>query len=248
MSQSLSLGPLDEFLRDPAISEIMVNDLRNVMIEKDGKLMFSGFSYTSASDLDRLVRGILQPTGRELTPDQPYVDVMLPDGSRVNVIGPPLTLGGPCLTIRKFPANRITVDQLMASGTLDRRMAYFLNLCVVGKLNILVCGGTGSGKTTLLNVLASFIPKGERLVTIEDTAELKIDHFNSVRLQTKAATPGHPGVPARELVANALRMRPDRIVIGECRRGEAFDMLQAMNTGHEGSMTSLHANGPRDGI
>jgi pilus assembly protein CpaF len=242
------MGPLEVFMKDPTVTEVMVNDLRNVMVEKDGKLMFSGFSYQSIDELNRLTRNILDVTGRVLSPDQPYVDVMLADGSRVNIVGPPLTLSGPCLTIRKFPARKITIDDLMSYGALDRRMAYFFNVCVVGRLNILVSGGTGSGKTTLLNVLSSFVPKGERLVTIEDTAELQIGHFNSVRLQTKPQSPGSAAIGARELVANALRMRPDRIIVGECRRAEAFDMLQAMNTGHEGSMTTLHANSPRDAI
>ncbi len=242
------MGPLDAFMKDPSITEIMVNDLRNVMLEKEGKLQFSGFSYTSLDDLNRLTRSILDITGRILSPESPYVDTMLPDGSRVNIVGPPLTIYGPCLTIRKFPARRITIQDLMTQDSLDQRMAYFLNACVIGKMNILICGGTGSGKTTLLNVLASFIPKSERLITIEDTPELSIPHFNSVRLQTKLQTPTSAPVTARDLVANALRMRPDRIIVGECRRSEAFDMLQAMNTGHSGSMTTIHANSPRDGL
>jgi Flp pilus assembly CpaF family ATPase len=246
--QMPDMGALDSFMKDPTVTEIMVNDLRNVMVEKDGKLLFSGFSYQSLDELNRLTQNILTSTGRTLTAEQPYVDVMLGDGSRVNIVGPPLTLQGPCLTIRKFPARKLVIDDLMSSGMLDRRIAYFLNVCVVGRLNILISGGTGSGKTTLLNVLSGFVPKGERIVTIEDTAELQIGHFNSVRLQTKPATHGSEGIEARELVANALRMRPDRIIVGECRRGEAFDMLQAMNTGHEGSMTTLHANSPRDAI
>lgn len=246
--QMPDMGPLDAFMKDPTISEIMVNDLRNVMVEKDGKLLFSGFSYQSLEELNRLTQNILAITGRTLSSELPYLDVMLEDGSRVNIVGPPLTLNGPCLTIRKFPTRKLVIDDLMASGTLDRRIAYFLNVCVVGRLNILISGGTGSGKTTLLNVLSGFVPKGERIVTIEDTAELQIGHFNSVRLQTKPATHDSEGIEARELVANALRMRPDRIIVGECRRAEAFDMLQAMNTGHEGSMTTLHANSPRDAI
>ena len=242
------MGPLSSLMSDPTITEIMVNDLRNVMVEKDGKLFFSGFAYQSIDDLNRLTRAILDVTGRILTPDQPYVDTMLPDGSRVNIIGPPLTLSGPCITIRKFPAKRLSIDDLMIGQMLDRRMAYFLNACVVGRTNILISGGTGSGKTTLLNVLAGFIPKNERIVTIEDTPELSIGHFNSVMLQTKPQTPASPPIPARELVANSLRMRPDRIIVGECRRSEAFDMLQAMNTGHAGSMTTIHANSPRDAL
>jgi pilus assembly protein CpaF len=173
---------------------------------------------------------------------------MLPDGSRVNIIGPPLTQYGPCLTIRKFPTKRWKLDELAGFEMLDQRMAQFLKACVYGRMNILISGGTGSGKTTLLNALASQIPKGERIVTIEDVPELAIGHFNSVKLQTKPQTPASAPVTARELTANALRMRPDRIIIGECRRGEAFDMLQAMNTGHEGSMTTVHANSARDAL
>ncbi|OFZ84209.1 MAG: hypothetical protein A3K03_07160 [Bdellovibrionales bacterium RIFOXYD1_FULL_44_7] len=242
------MGALDTFIKDPSVSEIMVNDVRNVMIERNGKLMFSGFCYQAVDEVNRLVRNILDVTGRILSPDQPYVDVMLPDGSRVNIVGPPLTVGGPCITIRKFPAKSFTINDLIATEMLDKKMASFLHACVVGRMNILVSGGTGSGKTTLLNVLTSFIPKGERLVTIEDTPELAISHYNSVRMQTKAQTPISPAVTARDLVANSLRMRPDRIVVGECRRSEAMDMLQAMNTGHEGSMTTLHANSPRDAL
>jgi pilus assembly protein CpaF len=242
------LRPLKALMKDPTITEIMVNDLRNMMVEKDGKLMFSGFAYTSIDELNRLARNILDVTGRIMTPDQPYVDVMLADGSRVNLVGPPLTPRGPCITIRKFPAKPLTIEDLIASDMMDKRMAHFLSVCVLGRMNILISGGTGSGKTTLLNSLLGFIPKGERLVTIEDTLELVISHINSVRLQTKLGTPMAQGISARELLAHALRMRPDRVVMGECRRGEAFDMLQAMNTGHTGSMTTLHANSPRDGL
>jgi pilus assembly protein CpaF len=173
---------------------------------------------------------------------------MLPDGSRVNIVAPPITLGGPSLTIRRFPVKSLTVPDLIRLGTLDQRMAQFLQACVVGKLNILLSGGTGSGKSTLLGALAQWIPTSERLVIIEDTPELRIPHTNSVRLQTKPQMPGSPPVTARDLVANSLRMRPDRILVGECRKAEAFDMLQAMNTGHEGSMTTLHANSPRDAL
>lgn len=242
------MGPLDIFMKDPAVSEIMVNDLRNVMIEKDGKLQFSGFAYQSIDELNRLTRNILDITGRIVSPDAPYVDTMLPDGSRVNIVVPPLTIYGPCITIRKFPAKQLSIHDLMKLKALDQRMAYFLNCCVIARLNILICGGTGGGKTTLLNVLSTFIPKAERIITIEDTPELALQHFNSVRLQTKPQTPASAAVTARDLVANALRMRPDRIIVGECRRSEAFDMLQAMNTGHQGSMTTLHANSPRDGL
>ena len=241
------MGPLTTLMRDPTISEIMVNDLRNVMIEREGQLSFSGFTYPSIDELNRLVRNILDVTGRILSPDSPYVDVTLPDGSRVNIVGPPIT-NAPCLTIRKFPATRYIADDLIRRGMFDRKIGFFLNACVVSKMNILVSGGTSSGKTTLLNVLAGFIPKNERIVMIEDTAELMIPHANSVRMLTKPQTVTTPAITERDLVANALRMRPDRIIIGESRRAEAFDMLQAMNTGHDGSMTALHANSARDAI
>ena len=242
------LGPVETFMKDPEISEVMINDIRNVMIEKAGRLTFSGFSFQTIDEVNRITRNILDITGRILSPEQPYVDTMLPDGSRVNIIGPPLTLHGPCITIRKFPSRALGVDDLIRSESLDRRVANFLHSCVQGRINMIVSGGTGSGKTTLLNVLLSFIPKGERIVTIEDTPELVVSHTNSVRLQTKPQTPSSVAITSRELVANALRMRPDRLVVGECRRGEAFDMLQAMNTGHEGSMTTLHANSARDAL
>jgi pilus assembly protein CpaF len=242
------MGPLDALMKDPEITEIMINDVRNVMVEKGGKIQFSGFNYQTIEDLNRLTRSILDITGRNLSPENPYVDVMLPDGSRVNIVAPPLTSQGPCITIRKFPARRLGIQELMKAESLDQRMAYFLNACVVGRLNLMISGGTGSGKTTLLNALAAMIPKSERIITIEDTPELAIQHANSVRLQTKPQTSSSAPVTARDLVTNSLRMRPDRIIVGECRKAEAFDMLQAMNTGHEGSMTTLHANSPRDAL
>lgn len=242
------MGPLDSFMRDPEVTEIMVNDVRNVMIEKAGKMMFSGFAYKGIDELNRLVRSILDITGRILSPDQPYVDTMLPDGSRVNIIGPPLTVGGPSITIRKFPNHAFTAEDLVRFEMIDQRVAHFLHLCVRGRMNILVSGGTGSGKTTLLNLLLGFVSKSERVVTIEDTPELSFSLTNSVRLQTKPQTPTSPAIHSRELVANALRMRPDRVIVGECRRSEAFDMLQTMNTGHDGSMTTIHANTTRDAL
>ncbi len=241
-------GPLEALMKDPAITEIMINDVRNVMVERDGKISISGFTYSSTKDLNDLVRKLLQTNGKALSPDSPYVDIALPDGSRVNIVGPPLTTGGPCLTIRKFPARRLSIEDLINNNSLDRRVAVFLNACVAGRMNILISGGTGSGKSTLLNALTAFIPKSERIITIEDIPELCLSHANSVRLQTKPQSPGSPPITARDLVANALRMRPDRIIVGECRRGEAFDMLQAMNTGHAGSMTTIHANSPRDAL
>jgi pilus assembly protein CpaF len=242
------LGPLNTLIKDPSITEIMVNDLRNVMIEKDDKLAFSGIRIQEIDELNRLIRNILDFTGRILSPDQPYVDVMLPDGSRVNIVAPPLTVAGPCITIRKFPVNRFTLADLATNEMLDRRMAHFLRCCVIGRISILISGGTGSGKTTLLNALATLIPNTERIITIEDTPELVITQVNSVAMQTKPQTPTSPAITARDLFANALRMRPDRIIVGECRRAEAFDMLQAMNSGHAGSLSSIHANSPRDAL
>jgi pilus assembly protein CpaF len=242
------LGAISTLMNDPSITEIMINDVRNVMVEKEGKIMFSGFTFQSPEELSKLVHTILKATGNTLDPDQPYLDASLPDGSRINIIAPPLTQAAPCLTIRKFPTTRFSIEDLIKLEMLDVRIAQFLKACVMGKMNILICGGTGSGKTTFLNALTQLVPKSERIITIEDTLELVVQHPNSVRLQSKLETRGHPGVSARELVANALRMRPDRILVGECRRGEAFDMLQAMNTGHGGSMTTIHANSPRDGL
>lgn len=244
----ISLGRLDPFLTDPAVTEIMVNDIRNIVIEKQGKLWHAQHPFRTLEELQNVVQSILLITGKSLNPDHPYLDTMLPDGSRVNIVIPPLTLVGPCLTIRKFPSQNFSAQDLIQFGTFDQRIAYFLNCCVVARLNILVSGGTGSGKTTLLNVLSTFIPKNERVITIEDTPELALQHPNSVRLQTKPRTPESEGISTRDLLANCLRMRPDRIVIGECRRGEAFDMLQAMNTGHDGSMSTIHANSVRDSL
>jgi pilus assembly protein CpaF len=190
----------------------------------------------------------LDVIGKVLGPENPIAEGSLPDGSRVHIIGPPLTAQGPCVTIRRFPTQRYSIEDLIGGLMLDRKMGYFLNACIVARMNILIAGGTGSGKTTLLNALTGLIPKGERLITIEDVPELKIGHFNSVRLITKGATPNQSAIQARELVATALRMRPDRIIVGECRKGEAFDMLQAMNTGHSGSMATLHANSARDAL
>lgn len=242
------MGILNDLMKDPTVTEIMINDIRNIIIEKNGKLTPSGLNYASLDDLNRITRNILDTSRRILSPDQPYVDTMLPDGSRVNIVGPPLTINGPCITIRRFPSKRLSTKDLLASGAMDQKIAYFLSICVIARLNILVSGGTGSGKTTLLNVLTGYIPREERIVTIEDTPELVIQHINSVRLQTKPSSPTLPAITIRDLVANSLRMRPDRIIIGEVRKGEAFDMLLAMNTGHSGSMTSVHANSPRDAL
>ena len=242
-----NVGPLEVFFRDDKITEIMVNDTRNVYIEKDGRCISGGMRIQDAESLLGIARGLAEVGGRFLNADNPYADFMLPDGSRVNIVMPPL-VPGPAITIRRFQKKLPTAEDLMRNQTWDQRLAYFLNVCVVGRLNILVSGGTGSGKTTLLNLFAQFIPKNERIVTIEDTPELVIPHENSVRMQTRQTNNPNTSVQSRDLVANALRMRPDRIILGECRRGEALDMLQAMNTGHDGSMTTLHANSPREAL
>ncbi len=242
------LGLLDAPLRDPEVTEIMVNDTRNVMIEKNGKLALLPAKIQDLSELNRIVRNLLDASGKALTPDEPWADAVLPDGSRVHLIAPPLTQNGPCITIRKFPSQRLSLDELVKLGALDQKMAAFLNACVAGRLNLLVSGGTGSGKTTLLGALVGCIPRSERLIFIEEIPELPSQHINSVRLQSKPKSVRAPAISARDLIANALRMRPDRILVGECRRAEAFDMLQAMNTGHAGSMTTLHANSPRDAL
>jgi pilus assembly protein CpaF len=242
------LGALATFMKDPTITEIMINDIRNVMVERDGKLGFSGLSIGNLEELNRLTRNILEVSGRVLTLEQPYIDLMLADGSRVNIISTPLTQNGPCITIRKFPTRRYSLEDLVQLEMLDKRSAYFLNACIQGKLNILISGGTNSGKTTLLNSMTQLVPKGERIIAIEDTPELVLNHANSVRLQTKPQSPTAGPIQARELLANSLRMRPDRIIVGECRRGEAFDLLQAMNTGHGGSMATIHANSARDAL
>ncbi len=242
------LGVAQAFLRDPSITEILINDTRSITVERNGVLELTPQPIGNLDELNRVVRSILDVTGRTLTPEQPYLDTHLADGSRVNIVAPPLVLRGPCISIRKFPVRSLTLEDLIRLGSLDKRAAYFLNVCVLSRINILICGGTGSGKTSLLGALAMYIPRGERIVTIEDTPELKIGHPDSVQLQTKPASPGATAITTRELLANSLRMRPDRVIVGECRRGEALDMLQAMNTGHDGSMTTVHANSPRDGL
>ena len=241
------MGKLTPLFQDPSITEIMVNDTRNIIVEKSGKLLTYKERIESREALSILVQSILESTGRILTPDQPYLDVMLPDGSRVNLITNPLSVTGTIITIRKFP-QRLRLSDLAESGTFSSGLEFFLKALVQARCNLLISGGTGAGKTTLLNALMDFIPKTERLVTIEDTPELSISHPNWVRLQVKPQTPSSSAIGTRELLSNALRMRPDRIVVGECRGAEAFDMLQAMNTGHEGSITTLHSNSPRDAL
>ena len=232
---------------DDSISEVMVNGPKQVYIERKGQLTQSEVSFSSDAELIRVIREIAAFVGRRIDDDSPMVDCRLPDGSRVNAIIPPLAIDGASLTIRKFARDPYTVHDLISFGTLTAEAVGFLEACVKAHFNILVAGGTGSGKTTTLNVLSSFIPDNERVVTIEDAAELQLRQPHKVRLESRPARiDGSGRISIRDLVVNALRMRPDRIVIGECRSGEALDMLQAMNTGHDGSLTTVHANSPRD--
>lgn len=242
-------GPLQDLLRAPTISEIMVVKSDQIFVEKDGVLELSGRRFISDKVTESIVERIVAQVGRRIDKSQPLVDARLPDGSRVNAIIPPLAVRGPCLTIRKFPAHRFTVDDLIERGSITSSAAMFLRACVIDRRNILVSGGTGTGKTTMLNILSSFIPVKERIVTIEDTTELQLHQDHVVTLESKSANvEGAGGYSIRDLVKNALRMRPDRIIVGECRSGEALDMLQAMNTGHDGSMTTVHANSTEDVI
>jgi len=240
-------GPITPLLHDDSISEVMVNGAGQIYIERKGQLSRSDVTFASEADLIRVIREIAAFVGRRIDDDSPMVDCRLPDGSRVNAIIPPLAIDGASLTIRKFARDPFTVQDLISFGTLTAEAAGFLEACVKAHFNVLVAGGTGSGKTTTLNVLSSFIPDTERVVTIEDAAELQLRQPHKVRLESRPARiDGSGRISIRDLVVNALRMRPDRIVIGECRSGEALDMLQAMNTGHDGSLTTVHANSPRD--
>ena len=242
-------GPVGPLLDDPTVTEIMVNGPGAIFVERRGVLeRVPGARFESSEALVRLMRAMAAAVGKTLDATNPMVDARLSDGSRVNAVVEPVAVGGPALTIRKFSRDVLTVDDLVNAGTLDERLAAYLRSCVLARLNLVVCGGSGTGKTTLLNVLGSFVPPSERVVTIEDTAELFLPAENVVRLESRPATASDPGVSIRSLVVNALRMRPDRILVGECRGPEAFDMLLAMNTGHEGSMTTLHASGARDGL
>ena len=247
LDEVLGFGPLESLLAHDSVTEIMVNGPRQIYVEQGGKVKLTNVRFADDSHVERVINKIVEPLGRKVNANTPMVDARLPDGSRVNAVVPPCAIDGPSITIRKFPADRLGVDDLLRFGSLTEDMADFLNACVVSKLNIVISGGTGSGKTTLLNVMSSFIPEGERIVTIEDAAELSLQQPHVVRLETRhAVNPGQHDVTIRDLVRNSLRMRPERIVIGECRGGEALDMLQAMNTGHDGSLTTVHANNPRD--
>jgi pilus assembly protein CpaF len=245
----LGYGPLEEFLDDPTVTEVMVNSLQPIYVERAGKLEMTEARFVSDEHVRRVIERIVAEVGRRVDESSPMVDARLADGSRVNAIIPPLAIDGPALTIRKFARHAYDVDDLIGLGTLSPEIADFLARCVEGRLNVLVSGGTGTGKTTLLNVLSSMIPETERIVTIEDAAELQLKQQHLVRLESRPPNiEGRGEVTARDLVRNALRMRPDRIIVGEVRGGEALDMLQAMNTGHDGSLSTLHANAPRDAL
>jgi pilus assembly protein CpaF len=245
----LGLGPLEQFIRDPDITEVMVNSASTIYVERAGKLYWTGAKFLDEEQLRRTIDKIVARVGRRVDESSPYVDARLPDGSRVNAIIPPLAVDSPILTIRKFSADPYTADDLVSFGTMSLATVEFLKACVAGRINILVSGGTGVGKTTTLNVLSSFLPPDERILTIEDAAELKLQQPHVVRLEARPPNiEGRGRVSIRDLVRNALRMRPDRIVVGEVRGEEALDMLQAMNTGHDGSISTVHSNSPRDAI
>jgi pilus assembly protein CpaF len=249
LDEAVGLGPLEDPLADDSVTEIMVNRADEIFVERKGQLERYPLAFTSDRAILGVIERIVAPLGRRIDESSPLVDARLKDGSRVNAIIPPLALKGPTLTIRKFAKKRLGADDMVAYGSVDQSMVEFLELCVKERKNLVVSGGTGSGKTTLLNVLSNFIPDGERIVTIEDAAELRLNHSHLVSLESRPTNiEGRGAVTIRDLVRNALRMRPDRIVVGECRGGEALDMLQAMNTGHEGSLTTLHANTPRDAL
>ena len=249
MDELIGYGPISPVLRSSRVSEIMINGPDHVFVESKGKIFESGIRFFSEQHLLSIIQRIVEPLGRHVDEASPMVDARLPDGSRVNAIIPPLALQGASVTIRKFSEKKLTTDDLIKFGSMTPEMALFLEEAVRSRQNILVSGGTGSGKTTLLNVLSLFIPKGERVITVEDSAELKLDHPNLVSLEARPANiEGKGRITIRDLVINTLRMRPDRIIVGECRGAEALDMLQAMNTGHDGSLTTAHANNPRDAL
>ena len=247
VSELVGLGPIDPFLQDDSITEVMVNDTRDVYIERDGKVILTEARFLNDEHILKTIDKVIKPVGRTIDRKWPMVDARLPDGSRVNAIIPPCAIDGPTVTIRKFSKNKLSMQDLINFGSLTEDIASFLEACVISRLNILISGGTGSGKTTLLNVLSGYIPDSERIVTIEDSAELQLHQSHVVRLETAPEEPDGTGkITIRDLVINSLRMRPERIIVGECRGGEALDMLQAMNTGHDGSLTTVHANTPRD--
>ena len=249
LDEMTGFGPIQPLLDDPDVSEVMVNGPKKVFVEKNGKLTKSGITFDDDDHVVRIIDRIILPLGRRVDADSPTVDARLPDGSRVNAVIRPVSIDGPCITIRKFKKDKLSIEQLIKYESINHNMAEFIRACVISRLNIVISGGTGSGKTTLLNVLSGFIPENERIVTIEDAAELQLQQDHVLRLETKVANvDGRGSVTIRDLVRNSLRMRPDRIVVGECRGGEALDMLQAMNTGHDGSLTTLHANTPRDAL
>ncbi|WP_211454803.1 ATPase, T2SS/T4P/T4SS family [Collimonas antrihumi] len=249
LDEAIGLGPLEELLADDSVTEIMVNRFDEIYVERAGRLQKHALTFTGDRAVMGVIERIVAPLGRRIDESSPMVDARLKDGSRVNAIIPPLALKGACLTIRKFSRRKLGAQDLVQFGALSPAMASFLEICVLSRKNIIVSGGTGSGKTTLLNILSNFIPAGERVITVEDAAELKLHHEHLISLESRPANvEGKGAVLIRELVKNTLRMRPDRIVVGECRGAEAMDMLQAMNTGHEGSLTTLHANTPRDGL
>ena len=245
----LGLGPLEPFVRDSDVTEIMVNGWDSIYVERAGKIYWTGAKFHDDGQLRRIIDKIVGKVGRRVDEASPYVDARLPDGSRVNAIIPPLAIDGACVTIRKFSADPYQAEDLISFGTLTRPTVELLDACVRGRLNILVSGGTGAGKTTTLNVLSSFLPDDERIITIEDSAELRLQQPHVVRLESRPPNIEQRGeVTIRDLVRNALRMRPDRIVVGEVRGGEALDMMQAMNTGHDGSISTVHSNSPRDAL
>ncbi|MBV6450376.1 MAG: type II secretion system protein E [Anaerolineae bacterium] len=249
LDELTGFGPIQPLLDDAEISEVMVNGPKKIYVEKNGVLAKSPIAFDDDAHVLRIIDRIVLPLGRRVDADSPTVDARLPDGSRVNAVVPPVAIDGPSITIRKFKKDKLSIQQLINYGSLTPNMAEFIRACVIARLNIVISGGTGSGKTTLLNVLSSYIPEGERIITIEDAAELQLQQDHVMRMETKTSnTDGKGAVTTRDLVRNSLRMRPDRIVVGEVRGGEALDMLQAMNTGHDGSLTTVHANSPRDAL
>src|SRR3990170_1178432 len=249
VDEVVGLGPIDAMIRDPSVSEVMVNAPGEVYFEREGIIYLSDIQFRDADHVQRIIERIVAPLGRRVDESSPMVDARLPDGSRVNVIIPPVSPKSPTITIRKFRVDKMTIEDLIATGSLPRELAEFFRACVQVRLNIIVSGGTGTGKTTILNALSSFIPDTERIVTIEDPTELRLQQGHVVSLEARPASlEGKGEVTQRDLVRNSLRMRPDRIIVGEVRGAEAFDMMQAMNTGHEGSLGTVHANSPRDAL